>query len=374
MERGNLTGIYIHIPFCLRKCPYCDFFSVPYESEICKDYLRALKAQISSFGHGLADTVYFGGGTPSLLSAAQVDEILETVGAHFSLTADCEITLELNPATASPEKLRAYKSAGINRLSVGVQSTNDSVLRAIGRLHSAREALDTLAHAKRAGFDNISADLMLALPCDSEASLSKSIDDICGSEVSHVSAYLLTLMDNTPFGRCPPTGLPDDDMQADVYMSAVSRLAAHGLFQYEISNFAKPERKSRHNLKYWNCSDYLGFGAAAHSSLGKKRYSMKPNIDSFISLSSAFSSENPLRFFDLEGNVTAEDFIMMRLRTSDGLSLAELQSGFAASLTDEMLAFVRHCASSELLCFDGDVIALTQKGMLVSNSIISELI
>ncbi|MEG2082972.1 MAG: coproporphyrinogen-III oxidase family protein, partial [Oscillospiraceae bacterium] len=211
------AGIYIHIPFCAHKCPYCDFYSVAYDDGLCSKYIAAIGRETEAFPPLSADTIYFGGGTPSLLRTEHIECMLNAVRSRFNIADGAEITLECNPATCDREKLRDLHSLGINRLSVGVQSTDDAVLQAAGRLHNGDQALRTLSDAALAGFDNVSADLMIALPQDDGRALDRSISDVTSTGAKHVSAYLLKLMPQTPFGEQAPDGLPDDDDQALLY-------------------------------------------------------------------------------------------------------------------------------------------------------------
>ncbi|MEG1984019.1 MAG: radical SAM family heme chaperone HemW [Oscillospiraceae bacterium] len=371
------SGLYIHIPFCARKCPYCDFYSVPLEWGTARQYVSAVINQIQTADKSEVDTVYFGGGTPSLLNAKDIYLIIDAANEHFSLDRSSEITLEMNPATCSEAKLRDLRSAGINRLSVGVQSTDDAVLKKIGRLHNRAEALYTLELAHRCGFDNISADVMLALPDESEKSLLCTINDLCSLPITHISAYLLKIMEGTPFSHSLPGYVPDDDRQADLYLMSCELLDRLGFAQYEISNFAKePQFKSRHNLKYWNCEPYFGLGAAAHSSVGEKLFSFSRNIDKYLSVfcDSLKPEHGFCDYLDYETSLEARDYIMLRLRTVDGLDLCELDRRFNFSFDRRKHELIDSFVREGFVLRSGSVISLTRRGMLVSNSVISELI
>ena len=371
------AGIYVHVPFCARKCPYCDFYSRAYDAQAVALYLDAVARQIESLPRGLAtDTVYFGGGTPSLLGAEQLAALLERLTARVALDSNPEITLELNPATCGPGKLRDLRAAGLNRLSVGVQSTDAAVLRAAGRLHNPQEALETLESARGAGFENLSADLMLGLPADTPQTLSRSLDEV-SARVDHISAYLLKVMPGTPFARALPAPIPDEDEMAARYLGAVEQLAARGFAQYEISNFARgPAFRSRHNLKYWDCGTWYGLGPAAHSSVAGRLWSFPRDLDRFCAVfepgfDASLGFTAPL---EAESDVDADDFIMLRLRTAEGLSLRELNDRFQLCFGESKLRFVQQLVRGHYAQFDGDVLRLTPRGMLVSNSIIVELL
>lgn len=366
-------GIYIHVPFCARKCGYCDFYSRPFDEELAARYLDALLCQLGGIDRRAAATVYFGGGTPSLLSAADVGRVVDAVARRLDLAADAEITLELNPETATSQKLRAWRAAGVNRLSVGVQTLNDDTLRAIGRGHTAAQARDTLLAAREAGFGNVSADVMLGLPGEDIAALGRTLDSLLALPLAHVSAYLLKLMPGTPMGDVPPAGLPDDDSQAALYEYGVARLNDAGLYQYEISNFARPGRQSRHNRLYWDCGDYYGLGPAAHSSIDGRRYSCPSDLDTYMARYQ--SGRQPfIAPLDYEGDVTAADYTMLQLRMTDGLSLSKLYDLYNFRLNEQRIALVRQYRQAGLLAFDGETLRLTVQGMLLSNSIMAALI
>lgn len=369
------TGIYIHIPFCARKCPYCDFYSVCYREDTAKLYTGALLCQLSIFERRAADTIYFGGGTPSIVEPHEIFRMIEFIAQRMDLDKDSEITLELNPETATKAKLLDLKVAGINRLSIGVQTTADHLLQRIGRQHTAQQAFAAIRAAHDAGFQNISADLMLALPGDSVSSLTRSLKDICSLPVSHISAYLLKIMSGTKFGEFPPTNIPDDDTQAELYEMACGILSDYGFAQYEISNFARPGFESRHNLKYWNCEDYIGLGAAAHSSVGGKRYSFARDIQLFIDFYSDQHPPNqPMLNLQYEGDVTAQDYIMLQLRMVHGLSFNKLYKLYNYHFDQQKVDTLRRYAAQGLLTMTSDTVALTTRGMLVSNAILASIL
>lgn len=374
------AGIYIHVPFCVRKCPYCDFYSVPYDPALAARYTEAVCAQMQLAPRVQADTVYFGGGTPSLLDPALIDRMLEAAAQRFALSEGCEVTLEMNPATCTAEKLRALRAAGINRLSIGVQSTDDAVLRQIGRLHDRQGALDTIALAAACGFENISADVMLALPQESEAALMKTIRELCALPVTHLSAYLLKIMPGTPFAAHRPDGIPDDDDQAVLYEKSCALLDRCGFVQYEISNFSRGGRyPSRHNLKYWHCAPYYGFGAAAHSSVGGKLYSFPRSIDCYLEAfgGSGCPAGSDAAFcapLNLETELSAQDFIMLSLRLTAGLDLDELERRFDYCFPPETLRRLDGYARAGLCESQGRRLWLTRRGMLVSNALLAEIL
>ncbi|NCC06660.1 MAG: radical SAM family heme chaperone HemW [Clostridia bacterium] len=359
-----MFGIYCHIPYCASKCRYCSFYSKGGSGDVPQGYVDALIREIWRFEPCGSvslrpDTLYFGGGTPSLLTPAQVCEIIDAAGCEQT----AEITLEANPDTVTYEKLCAYKNAGVNRLSFGVQTANDDSLKRIGRSHDAKTARAALEAAQKAGFDNISGDVMLALPYYTSAELDATLDllSIC----THISAYILKIEPNSIFGKKPPDGLPSDDEAADFYLEAVDKLAARGYAQYEISNFAQKRRESRHNLIYWNVHDYLGIGAAAHSCMGGKRFSTPENAARFI--------EKPVEYVQ-QGVADAADYIMLKLRLTSGLSLPALKQKYGVSFTARQFTFIEQLVKNEMATFDGETLALTPRGLIVQNSVLMELL
>lgn len=264
-----MFGLYIHIPYCRSKCRYCDFYSTPCPDGVPEAYIDALCREMDRFSPCGStplrpDTLYFGGGTPSLLTPAQAARLIRAAGP----APGAEITLEANPETVTPERLAAFRRAGVNRLSLGIQTARDDSLARLGRRHTAAQSRRALGMAVQAGFTDISGDLMLALPAYTMAELDETIALLAESGCTHISGYLLKIEPNTVFGKRPPEALPDDDAAADFYLAAVEKLAALGYAQYEISNFARPSFESRHNRIYWDCGDYLGLGPAAHSCMG----------------------------------------------------------------------------------------------------------
>lgn len=358
-------GVYLHIPYCGSKCRYCDFYSMGKSTGVPDEYISALLREIARFTNCdcnslRPDTLYFGGGTPSLLTASQVARLIDAVNP----VAGAEITLEANPGTVTLQSLAGYRAAGVNRLSVGVQSASNAQLLRLGRSHSADDAKQALHLAKKAGFTNLSGDIMLALPDYTHKEFDETLALLTQGGVSHVSCYLLKIEPGTPFGKNPPKGLPSEDEAADFYLYAVERLAAEGFAQYEISNFAKPGCESRHNLVYWQMSDYLGIGPAAYSCMGGERFHYSAELASFISRP-ALSVQ--------DGKADAEEYIMLSLRLSEGLSLEELSRRYGITLTQMQLKKIALYEKSGLCRLFQGVLTLTPKGMLVQNSILTEL-
>lgn len=365
-----MIGIYIHIPFCIRKCPYCDFYSVPDNEELKERYVSALCRNILSYKsrHISADTVYFGGGTPSLLSITQTERILSACGEAFDLHSP-EITLEANPCTVNAQKLSDLRKLGINRLSIGIQSAQDGELGFLGRLHDFSSAEKAVITAYKSGFDNISGDLMLGLAGQSMESLDKTLDAMTSLPLSHISAYMLKIEKGTAFD-CDRvrSSVADEDTVCDMYLHTIERLADKGFEQYEISNFAKDGRYSRHNLKYWQCGEYLGFGAAAHSYFNNVRFCCPPDIKNYIDLPvqpEIITEENPDK---------AEEYIMLELRLKWGISLKKIKELKGIDFTQKLEKKAFMLARNGLCEICGDKVSLTPKGFLVSNEIISQFI
>ena len=357
-------GLYLHIPYCFSKCRYCDFYSAPGKRGVPSAYPDALLRELHRFSPDAPlrpDTVYFGGGTPSLLDPADVSRLIQAAQP----APDAEITLEANPETVDEEKLRAFREAGVNRISFGVQSARDPQLKTLGRPHTAKQARAAFRAAQDAGFTNISGDIMLALPHYTQAEFDETLELIEEGGATHISAYLLKIEPDSAFGKAPPEGLPSPDDAADFYLYAVEQLEHHGYRQYEISNFAKPGYEGKHNLIYWDCGDYLGLGPAAHSCMGGKRFYYPADTDAFLRDAAA-----PV----MDGGCGAEDYLILQLRLRKGLNLAAYKAKFGIEFSTQQMAFVQNCVKSGYARFDGETLSLTPAGLIVQNSILAELL
>jgi oxygen-independent coproporphyrinogen-3 oxidase len=360
-------GLYIHIPFCQRKCPYCDFYSLSDSTnELMDEYEKALCERIEHFGEKLSyfgvDSVYFGGGTPSVLGSNRLNNVLKSIYNSFSVKDTAEITTELNPNSTLKNELIKLKKSGFNRVSFGIQSANDFELLALGRLHTVSDAKKAVTDAKDAGFDNISVDIMLGIPHQTVQSLNQTIDFILSLDITHISAYILKLEEGTPFANLTP---PDDELCRELYLLTCSRLEQNGFIQYEISNFAKKGYESRHNLKYWNCDEYLGLGPAAHSFALGKRFFYPRDIMGFI--------HNPTEIPDGEGGDVSE-YIMMRLRLTDGIDQKALGQRFGMNFEELFKGREQKFISAGLMKHKEGKMFLTKEGFLLSNAIIGDLI
>ena len=357
-------GLYIHIPFCKQKCPYCDFYSVPPTEKAMDDYVSFLNKKISSYQGYNADTIYFGGGTPGLLGTERIISLLKTIKKHFG-DLQKETTIELNPESSlnlDYEKLHYY---GINRISVGLQSSNERELSLLGRTHSPYDAANVVKQAKEAGIDNISLDLMIGISGQTAESLLESIRFCSELNAAHISVYMLKIEKGTWYYKNQSSlMLPDEDTVCDYYEMTVKKLSECGYLQYEISNFAKSECESIHNLKYWNCEEYLGLGAAAHSFIDKNRFYYTRSIRDFY--------DDRIVHDGVGGD--EEEYIAMKLRLTAGLEYDGFKAYFGYSLPEHYIVRAKKLNNTGLLCIDNVGIRLTVKGFLCSNAVIAEIL
>ena len=362
-------GLYIHIPFCKIKCGYCDFYSfVPDESTMNR-FLDALLKRIDDYSaviNRAVDTIYIGGGTPSVFGGERIKRLTDKIRSCFSVTPDCEITVECNPSSVNEKLVKRLKEAGVNRISMGVQSAVTSERKSLGRLSDSEQAKQAVRLFKENGFENISLDLMLGLENQTIDTLDKSLDFILSLDTKHISAYLLKLEEGTPlFERRKSLSLPDVDTVCALYLHTVKRLRENGIFQYEISNFARPGFESRHNLKYWNGEEYLGLGPSAHSFLDGKRFYFERDFDGFLNGSKP-TDDGP--------GGGEEEYIMLRMRLTDGLRFDEFQKRYKKDLPEIIIKKAEHLEKYEVITLDKSGIRLTEKGFLLSNSVIAELL
>ena len=359
----NPLGLYIHIPFCEKKCNYCDFYSAFYNKDTLSVYFKALKGEIKKWGgtiHRPIDTIYIGGGTPSLLGESIIT-LAECIRKNFCVLDDAEFTVEVNPSS-SDNFLRYAKQAGANRLSIGVQSGSDETLKVLGRTHTTLDAAVTVKKARELGFDNISLDLMIALPDSSADTLRNDINFILSLNPEHISSYILKIEQNTAFSKKYDTlNLPDDDDTAEQYLYMCKALGESGYNHYEISNFSRDCKQSRHNIKYWIGEDYLGIGPAAHSCLDGKRFYYPRDLRGFI--------KNPQTVYDGESGGN-EEKLMLGLRLSSGVDLSKIYDEIPQNIIEKIDLLKK----AGYIKADLPYISLTDSGMLISNSIISELL
>lgn len=381
VSRKNKTplGIYIHVPFCRSKCQYCDFYSLTSkEDDLWDGYLEAVCAHIKEAGplapNHLVDTIYFGGGTPSLLGADRLAIILTTIRKSFDVSDNAEITFEANPDSVTSPLLRRLRSEGFNRVSLGIQCDNDEILKKLGRPHTFSQAAEAVKLIRKRGFRNVSVDLMYGLPFQSLDDWRKTLRHVLSLEPEHISCYGLKVEEGTPLYEYQEfCSLANDDTQADMYLAAVEILRKHGYRQYEISNFCKKGQVSRHNLKYWNGGEYLGFGPDASSDFGGRRFAIVRDLPAYIE--GIKTGGQVLREVqDVAPRERAGEYLMMRLRTVSGLNPQEYEKQYLlpfAPLREYLLVYKDQGLAEET--YDGRW-HLTPQGFLVSNSIISDLL
>ncbi|MDT5295167.1 MAG: hypothetical protein QOJ76_2047 [Acidobacteriota bacterium] len=378
----NRAGIYIHIPFCRSRCSYCDFATGAYEGALADAYVLALAREIEAFDPGgervEVDTVYFGGGTPSLLTSAQVSHVLDAVRRRFRVEAEAEVTLEMNPGTVTPEHLRELRDAGVNRASFGAQTFDDEELKRLGRTHTAADARRTLEALREAGFDNISFDLIAGLPRQTLEAWERNLSEALALRPEHLSLYLLEVHEATPLaeqirqGRYP---VPDPDLAAEMYRLMVERTASAGYEQYEISNFCLGGRESRHNMKYWTGAPYFGFGCSAHSFDGRaSRWSNERDARRYVELIGERGSAVVERV-ELDARASSAEALFLGLRLlSRGVNLVEHRARFQEDVRAAYAEDLARFDDAGLIEIDGDVLRLTPEGALLSNEVFAAFV
>ncbi len=371
-------GIYIHIPFCASKCGYCDFHSLAGHDAWMAEYHDALLLHIRESAERMEpyyiDSVYFGGGTPSYYGAKRICEIFNTLKLTGQVLKRAEVTVEMNPDSVTEKDLRMMRKEGINRVSIGVQSANDDLLKLIGRRHTFRQAEQAVAAARAAGFQNISLDLIYGLPTQTKKDWADTLGRVMALRPEHISCYGLKLEEGTPMYESYRNSalLPTDDEQADMYLYAVETLQQYGYQQYEISNFSFPGKESRHNLKYWNAENYMGFGSGAHSYVNDVRYSYIRDVQAYID---GINEETPIldEYEYIDHFEHATEYIMLGMRRSKGISQAEYQavySGDFAPIAAKLQEFVQ----KGWVVQEGDRWHFTPSGFLLSNLLIEALL
>ena len=371
-------GIYIHVPFCRSKCQYCDFYSLSCKDDSLMDeYLKAICTHIKETGP-LApgyrvDTVYFGGGTPSFLGADRMAAILTTIRQSFDVSTRAEITFEANPDSVTPRLLRRLKSEGFNRVSLGVQCDNDELLEKLGRPHTFEDAVIAVEKIRKAGYKNLSLDLMYGLPGQTMADWQDTLVNVLQLKPDHISCYGLKVEKGTPlYDYKDVCDLPDDDTQADMYLAAVEILKARNYRHYEISNFAKKDKASKHNLKYWTGGEYLGFGPDASSDFAGKRFAMVRDLRGYID---GIRSHGQViaDMQEIPPRERAGEYLMMRLRTSLGISREEYEKQYLLPF-DPLEEILEACRQRNHAIRSDGRWRLTPEGMLLSNTILSDLL
>ena len=367
--------LYVHIPFCIRKCAYCDFVSGPGTKAMQKEYEEALLAEIDAAEETAEReviSVFFGGGTPSAVDAGMLARVMEKLRSKYVFSEDAEITLEANPGTLDAEKLKCYRKSGFNRISIGCQSVHDEELKRLGRIHTFAEFQESFALARDAGFANINVDLMSGLPEQSEEKWEESLRTIAELSPEHISAYSLIVEPGTPFAE-QKLDLPDEDTEREMYARTAEILAEYGFFQYEISNYAKPGKECRHNLGYWDRTEYLGIGAGSSSLIKGERFDHIRDRKAYIEkIRNGESILIDREILSVESQM--EEFMYLGLRKVEGVSRTDFQNCFGKNVDDVYGKILDKLEEEQLLEFSGDRIRLTHRGMDVSNCVLAEFL
>ncbi len=379
MEIKNMTGssmeIYIHIPFCVKKCDYCDFLSGPSGPKEQAEYVQALLAEIDTVKEGKGrsvSSIFIGGGTPSVLDERFIGESLNKIRKNFLVEDDAEITIEVNPGTADQKKLQAYRTFGINRLSIGLQSPDDRELKILGRIHNYEQFLETYKGARTAGFDNINIDLMSAIPDQTYEKWCNNLRTVAELKPEHISAYSLIIEEGTPFAS-RQLNLPDEDTEYNMYEATSRILKEYGYEQYEISNYAKEGRDCRHNVGYWIRRDYLGFGLGASSLYGKDRFANTIDMEKYLE-----NSFSPELIREREPVLTGEDemaeFMFLGLRMTKGIAKADFEQKFGCAIENVYEDVLKKYEAMGLLLEKDGRIFLSREGIHVSNSVMADFL
>lgn len=385
MKRNKNLEIYIHIPFCVRKCAYCDFLSGPADDEKIECYVEKLIDEI--YAHGACDlagkitvtTIFFGGGTPSILEGSQMQRIMTALEKHFQIAEDAEISMEANPGTLTEEKLSAYREAGINRISLGLQSANNEELMRLGRIHTYEEFLESYELARKCGFDNINIDLISAIPKQTVKSWEESLKQIIKLNPEHISAYSLIVEEGTTFANLYGEGtegakeLPSEEDEREMYHRTEALLKEAGYHRYEISNYAKKGKECRHNVGYWERKNYLGIGLGASSLVDNVRYKNTDDLEYYIQYASKLSKIQEDREV-LSRTEQMEEFIFLGLRKIQGISVKGFEIVFGNSLEECYGKGIKHMQDEKLLTVEDGFLKLTEKGIDVSNYVFAEIL
>ena len=375
--------LYIHIPFCIRKCAYCDFLSGPADEETIARYVEALKIEIQSQNELAKDyivtSIFFGGGTPSILSGTQMRMLMRVLSRVFEVSVDAEISMEANPGTVTKRKLKAYRNAGINRISFGLQSTNDKELKVLGRIHTYKEFLRSFTLARECGFDNINVDLISAIPNQTVESWETSVRNILKLEPEHISAYSLIVEEGTPFYEAYGEGapleelLPSEEDERLMYQRTEELLEEAGYHRYEISNYAKEGKECRHNLGYWERKEYLGLGLGSSSLIRNARFKNCDDLELYME-----HSDDILQIREIDGALTKEEqmeeFVFLGMRKMQGISLRKFQETFGKSLEECYGEGIERMKSENLVEEQEEMLRLTKKGIDISNYVFAEIL
>ncbi len=378
MLAKNEIGIYVHIPFCKKKCDYCDFISYCNKDNLIEKYVEAMKKEIESQNiKPEITTIYIGGGTPSYIDSKYIIQIINKI-KEKNVSPNPEITIEVNPGTVTMEKLEDYRSCGINRISIGLQSTNNTLLKEIGRIHDFKQFLETYKMAKKVGFKNINVDLMLGLPNQRIKDLKESLEQILKLKPKHVSVYSLIVEDGTPIANKIEKGelqLPDEELERNMYWFVKNTLELNGYKHYEISNFAKKGYESKHNLNCWNQKEYIGIGVAAHSYRDITRYSNTENIEEYIrNVNNEEFNKNKIIHEVQKEDDAKKEFMLLGLRKIDGIKISDFKNKFGDNPIYLYRNELKKLIDEKLLIIDNNDIRLSNKGIDLANLVWEEFV
>jgi len=375
-------GLYIHIPFCVKKCSYCDFISYPYDAGLAASYVCALDREMAQYAVEMSPeerrvrSIYVGGGTPTVLRGAQLVKIIEDCRKNFTVAGDAEITVECNPGTVDYNKLAEIRQAGVNRLSIGVQAQQQKLLDLLGRIHGWQQVAETVDNSRQAGFDNISLDLIFGIPGQSLRNWQRTLQNVLALFPEHISAYNLKIEPDTPLHRDVASGylLPcDEELELKMFWHGIEYLTGNGFKHYEISNFARPGREARHNLIYWHNEEYLGLGPAAHSMFREKRFSNEENVELYIQ--KLLQGQPAVReAHQLSVAEQISETIFLALRLAEGLDLAGFEARFGKPVEGLFGAELRKLRGMGLVEITEKNLKLTKKGLPLANEVFAAFI
>ena len=379
MNKTYEKGIYIHIPFCVHKCIYCDFLSAPADDDVKYAYTKALINEIRNTADGQVKdkitSIFFGGGTPSVLPDCCIADILMAVRDCFDISDDAEITMECNPGTINESRLSEYRAAGVNRLSFGLQSADNNELKMLGRIHTFEQFAESFRLARNAGFNNINVDLMSAIPGQTEATLENTFDKVMALQPEHISVYSLILEDGTYLAdnidKFPP--VPDEDEDRRMYHMTKERLHSAGYERYEISNYSRPGYECRHNFLYWNRGEYYGFGCSAAGFIGNERYSDIRDVKKYIEFNGDIEKLHE-NIEILTKEDAMEEFMFLGLRKMAGVDVVDFQRRFGVPIENVYAKEIEHNIDKGLLISQGDMLKLTEYGIDICNTVMSDFI
>ena len=374
-------GIYVHIPFCKQKCLYCDFISYSNKNIFVEEYIKRIKKEISDTANTLTvsdivvNTIYIGGGTPSYIEEKDILEILNTIKSNFSIEKEAEITIEINPGTVTEEKIKSYKEMGINRISIGLQSTNDRLLKLLGRIHNYEEFLEVYKIARKVGFDNINIDMIIGVPTQTIKDIKDSVSKVLSLNPEHISMYSLIVEENTPLEAKINSGefiLPEEDLEREMYWYIKKELEKNGYNHYEISNYSKKGKESKHNLNCWNQEEYLGFGVASHSYFENKRYSNTDLIEEYVQKEELDEIRTTNEIQEIEDK--EKEYILLALRTIEGVDINKFKQKFVKNPIYIFRNEIDKLVKDKLIEVDLNRIKLTKKGIDLANLVWEEFV